>query len=79
MSQRIYDVGELFHRQGARGGIRIEIGEPDVKRVGSDVTILSIGAVLYRAVEAADILARDYGISAEIIDARSWCPSTMKR
>lgn len=74
-SQRIYDVGELFHEGGVpEEEYEIEIGDPDVKRAGKDVTILSIGAVLYRAVEAADILERDYGLSAEIIDARSLVP-----
>lgn len=74
-SQRIYDVGELFHEGGVpEEEYEIEIGDPDVKRVGKDVTILSIGAVLYRAVEAADILAKDYGMSAEVIDARSLVP-----
>ncbi|MDF1571417.1 MAG: thiamine pyrophosphate-dependent enzyme [Bacteroidales bacterium] len=74
-SQRIYDIGELFHKEGVpEGYYEIPIGEPDVKREGGDVTILSIGATLYTAVEAADILASDYDISAELIDARSLVP-----
>ena len=52
----------------------VPFGEPDVKREGKDVTILTIGAVLYRAMEAADKLQKEYGISAEIIDARSIVP-----
>lgn len=74
-SQRIYDVGEQFEKGGVpRESYEIKIGEPDIKRVGSDVTILSIGAVLYRALDAAKILDEKYGISAEIIDARSIVP-----
>lgn len=74
-SQRIYDVGELFHQGGVpEGSYDIEFGDPDVKRAGSDVTILSIGATLYRALEAADILKKDYNIEAEVIDARSIVP-----
>jgi len=74
-SQRVYDYGERFHKEGVpEEEYEIPIGEPDVKREGSDVTILSIGATLYRAVEAADILQEKYGISAEIIDARSLVP-----
>jgi 2-oxoisovalerate dehydrogenase E1 component len=38
------------------------------------VTILSIGAVLYRVLEAADILKEKYDLSAEVIDARSIVP-----
>ena len=74
-SQRTYDVGELFHKEGVPAEeYEIPIGEPDVKREGSDVTILSIGATLYRVTKAADILKEKYGVSAEIIDARSIVP-----
>jgi len=74
-SQRIYDIGEQFHEGGVpEENYEITIGEPDVKMVGSDITILSIGAVLYRAIEAAKTLKEKYGISAEIIDARSIVP-----
>jgi 2-oxoisovalerate dehydrogenase E1 component len=38
------------------------------------VTILSIGATLYRVTKTADILQSKYGVSAEIIDARSLVP-----
>ena len=74
-SQRIYDVGEQFHMGGVpKEEYEIAIGDPDVKRTGSDVTILSIGATLYRVLKAGDILAGKYGMSAEIIDARSLVP-----
>ncbi len=74
-SQRIYEIGEQFHKDGVpEGYYEIPFGEPDVKRAGSDVTILTIGATLYKATEAADILQDKYGISAEIIDARSIVP-----
>jgi 2-oxoisovalerate dehydrogenase E1 component len=74
-SQRIYDQPELFHTGGVpEEYYEIPIGEPDVKRSGTDLTILTIGATLYRAVEAANTLEREYGVSAEIIDARSLVP-----
>lgn len=74
-SQRIYDIGEQFHEGGVpEAEYEIPFGEPDVKRKGSDVTILSIGATLYRALKAADILQEKYNISAEVIDARSLVP-----
>jgi 2-oxoisovalerate dehydrogenase E1 component len=74
-SQRIYDIGEMFHEGGVpEGYYEIPFGEPDVKRSGNDITILTIGATLYPAVKAADILHEKYGISAEIIDARSLVP-----
>ncbi len=74
-SQRVYDIGEQFHAGGVpEGYYEIAIGEPDVKKAGKDVTILTIGATLYRALEAAKILEEKYGLSAEVIDARSLVP-----
>lgn len=74
-SQRIYDIGEQFHKGGVpEGYYEIPFGEPDVKREGKDITIMTIGATLYRALEAAQILEEKYGMSAEVIDARSLVP-----
>ncbi|TFG42822.1 MAG: dehydrogenase, partial [Bacteroidia bacterium] len=74
-SQRLYDIGEMFHTPGVPDGYyEIPLGEPDIKRPGDDLTILTIGATLYPAIKAADILKNDYGINAEIIDARSLVP-----
>ncbi|MFA6309785.1 MAG: transketolase C-terminal domain-containing protein, partial [Clostridia bacterium] len=74
-SQRIYDVGEMFHAEGVpEGYYEIPFGEPDIKKEGGDVTILSIGATLYKAIEAAKILEEKYNISAEVIDARTIVP-----
>ncbi len=74
-SQRIYDIGEYFHEGGVpEGYYEIPLGQPDIKRKGRDITIRSVGATLYRALEAADILQEKYGMSAEVIDARSLVP-----
>ncbi|HOI48503.1 MAG TPA: transketolase C-terminal domain-containing protein, partial [Prolixibacteraceae bacterium] len=74
-SQRIYDIGEMFQEGGVpEGYYEIPLGEPDIKRPGSDVTILTVGATLYRALEAAETLEQKFGISAEVIDARSLVP-----
>ena len=74
-SQRIYDVAEQFHQGGVpKEEYEITIGDPDVKIAGSDVTILSIGATLYRVLPAVQELKDKYGLSAEVIDARSIVP-----
>jgi len=74
-SQRIYDIGEMFHEEGVpEGYYEIPFGEPDIKRKGDDLTILTIGATLYPALKAADTLKEKYGISSEVIDARSLVP-----
>ena len=52
----------------------IPLGEPSIKRVGSDITILTIGATLYKGIEAAKQLKEQYNISAYVIDARSIVP-----
>ena len=74
-SQRIYDIGEIFHTSGVpEGYYEIPIGEPDIKRTGEDITILSIGATLYPVMKVADKLQDDYALSAEVIDARTLVP-----
>jgi len=74
-SQRIYDQPEEFVSGGVpEGYYEIPIGEPEVKVEGEDLTVLTIGATLYRALEAAGTLKEQYGISCELIDARSIVP-----
>ncbi len=74
-SQRIYDIGEQFHEGGVpEGYYEIPFGEPDIKRAGKDITILTIGSTLYGALKAADALKEKYGLEAEVIDARSLVP-----
>ncbi len=74
-SQRLYDITETFHPGGVPAeAYEIPFGEPDVKKVGKDLTILTIGATLFRALDAAKELETKYGISCEIIDARSIVP-----
>ena len=74
-SQKLYDTAELFHEGGVpEGYYEIAIGEPDIKRAGSDLTILSIGATLYPAMKAAKEMSEKYGIETEVIDARSLVP-----
>lgn len=74
-SQRLYDIGEQFHEGGVpEGEYEIDIGEPDIKRSGRDVTILTVGATLYPAMRAAKTLSETYGLEAEVVDARSLVP-----
>jgi 2-oxoisovalerate dehydrogenase E1 component len=79
-SQRLYDTTELFRSGGVPADYyRIPIGEPDIKRPGKDVTVLTVGPSLYAAITAADQLDRDLGLSAEVIDARSLVPFNYDR
>jgi len=51
----------------------IPFGQANVLREGSDVTILALGSMVGRAMEAASALA-EQGISAEVIDPRTIIP-----
>jgi len=51
----------------------IPIGVADVKRAGKDVTVLAYSRMLFRALEAAEEIAKD-GIEAEVIDPRTLKP-----
>ena len=74
-SQPMYDKGEEFHLEGVpTESYEIPFGEPDIKRQGKDITILTIGPTLYKALKAADILKEQFGLEAEVIDARSVVP-----
>lgn len=74
-SQMLYDTVEVFHTEGVPAEyFRIPIGQPEIKRSGSDLTILTVGPTLYRAAEAARRLESEFGLSTELIDARSLVP-----
>jgi 2-oxoisovalerate dehydrogenase E1 component len=51
----------------------IPFGKADIRREGTDVTVVSIGLMVLKSVEAAEILANE-GISVEVIDLRSIAP-----
>ncbi|MFI5055512.1 MAG: alpha-ketoacid dehydrogenase subunit beta [Actinomycetota bacterium] len=50
------------------------IGVADVKRPGADLSVITYGYELHRCLEAADRLAADEGVEAEIVDVRSLAP-----
>jgi pyruvate dehydrogenase E1 component beta subunit len=62
------DVGEVPEEEYI-----IPIGKADIKRAGSDVTIVSYNKTMKTALAAADELAKD-GVNAEVIDLRTIRP-----
>ncbi len=73
-SQRLYDQVETYEPDGVPDGIHhLEFGKAKVRRIGADVTILTIGPSLYPSLDAAAKLSSN-GIEAEIIDARTLVP-----
>jgi 2-oxoisovalerate dehydrogenase E1 component len=74
-SQLLYDATELFHDGGVPASrYELPIGTPDLKRPGRDLTVLTVGPALYRALDAADRLVQGWGLEVEVIDARSLVP-----
>ena len=68
-SEQMYvDKGEV-----PEGEYTIPIGVADIKREGSDVTIISFGKIIKEAYKAADELEKE-NISCEIIDLRTVRP-----
>lgn len=55
------------------GTFTVPLGEPEVLRQGTAVTIITYGACVQVAEEAADILAQQ-GVSAELIDIQTLLP-----
>jgi pyruvate/2-oxoglutarate/acetoin dehydrogenase E1 component/TPP-dependent pyruvate/acetoin dehydrogenase alpha subunit len=55
------------------GDYTLPLGVPEVIRAGTDVTVVTYGAMCRIALEAAELLAQT-GIQAEVIDVRSLLP-----
>jgi 2-oxoisovalerate dehydrogenase E1 component beta subunit len=55
------------------GDYIVPLGKAAVRREGTDLTIVTFGAMVYTAIEAADGLAEE-GVEAEVIDLRSLAP-----
>ncbi len=51
----------------------IEFGKAEVKKVGKDITVVATSLMVHKALEAADILAKE-GIELEVIDPRTLVP-----
>jgi len=65
----------LYNMKGEvpEGHYIIPLGKADIKRVGSDLTIVAIGKQVHTALMAAVELAK-YGIQVEVVDPRSLSP-----
>jgi 2-oxoisovalerate dehydrogenase E1 component beta subunit len=55
------------------GEIIVPIGKADVKRTGGDISVITYGAMVHVALEAAETLAKE-GIELEVVDLRSLMP-----
>ena len=55
------------------GDWTVPIGKADIKRTGSDISVITYGAMVHLALEAAATLAND-GIEVEVVDLRTLVP-----
>lgn len=56
----------------------IPLGEAATPRVGSDVTVVALAAMVPKALKAAEILEKEHGISCEVVDLRCLVPLDTK-
>jgi pyruvate dehydrogenase E1 component beta subunit len=56
------------------GEIVDTLGTAKILRQGTDCTIIALGLMVHRALAAAERLAAEFGISAEVVDVRSLVP-----
>jgi len=52
----------------------IPLGKADVKRTGTDLTIVSYGRCVIHSLRAAEVLEKEHGISVEVVDLRTIRP-----
>ena len=70
-----FESGRLMGRKGEvpEGDYTIPLGVADVKREGSDVTVVALAWLVHEALAAAEALAAE-GISVEVVDPRTLVP-----
>ena len=56
------------------GEYLIPLGKADLKRVGKDLSFIAHGRAVITCLKAAEVLMRDHGIDAEVLDLRSIRP-----
>ena len=70
-----FESGRLMGRKGEvpEDDYTIPLGKADVKREGSDVTVVALAWLVHEALAAAEELAAE-GISVEVVDPRTLVP-----
>lgn len=52
----------------------VPLGEAAIVREGADITVIALAAMVPKALEAAEVLAAEHGVSATVIDLRTLVP-----
>lgn len=74
----VYEIKQLYRERKIEEPLPIDdyivpLGKAAVRRVGTDLTLVTYGQNVYHCLDAADTLA-EQGVSAEVIDIRSLVP-----
>ena len=70
-SQKTYGVGEMFETDGVpEAYYETDEGEPVIRRQGKDLTLVTLGPVLYSGLKVVDEMKEKYGMEVELIDLR---------
>ena len=63
------DKGEV-----PEGDVLVPLGRADVKRAGTDLTIVTYGRCVLHSLAAAELLAKEHDVSVEVVDLRTIRP-----
>jgi 2-oxoisovalerate dehydrogenase E1 component beta subunit len=69
----------LFRQEVPDEDYTIPIGVADVKREGSDITLVTYGMMVHHSLKAAEVVQAEDGLSVEVIDLRSVKPWDKER
>jgi len=72
----VFEHGSLYPREGELSDDAgpVDIDRAAVRRPGTDLTLIAYGGTLQKALDAADQLARESHVEAEVIDLRTLRP-----
>jgi len=67
-----------FRAEVPEGEYTVPIGKANIVREGTDLTIITYGAMVQTSIKAADELEKKRGVNAEVIDLRTISPLDME-
>jgi len=74
-----FEIKELYRKKEIeeilpQGDYIVPLGLATIRRSGTDLTMLSYGQSVYQCLEAAERMASEDGVNAEVVDLRSLVP-----
>lgn len=69
----------LYRQEIPDDDYTIPIGEAEIKRGGSDITLVTYGMMVHHSLKAAETVGQEDGVSVEVIDLRTVSPWDKER